>query len=170
MGLMLDLQPGLGRALVVGGGHVAARKVRTLTEAGFEVTVVAPEVLPEIRARAAVAVIERPYTPAELDAEPGYALVFACTGDRKVNRQIGLACRARRTPVLVADSQAESTVFTPAILRDGDLTVGVSTGGASPSLARAVREQIVQAIGTGWGERLTRARAEREERLGRTQE
>jgi len=165
MSLMLDLQPAFGRALVVGGGQIAARKVRTLAEAEFEVTVVAPDVLDEIRARPLVTVVERSFEDSDLDL--GFGLVLACTNDRETNRAIGLACRARRIPVLVADAQDESTFFTPAVLRDGDLAVAVSTGGASPTLAKELRERIAAAIGPGWDQAIQRARAEREVRLGR---
>jgi precorrin-2 dehydrogenase / sirohydrochlorin ferrochelatase len=167
MSLMIDLQPWFGRALVVGGGQIAARKVRTLTEAEFEVTVVAPDVLDEIRTRPFVTVVERPFQELDLDLDVGFALVFACTNDRETNEAIGVACRLRRIPVLVADAQDESTFFTPAVLRDGDLAVAVSTGGASPTLAKELRERIAAAIGPGWDQAIRRARAERELRLGR---
>lgn len=167
MSLMIDLQPWFGRALVVGGGHVAARKVRTLAEAEFETTVIAPEVLDEIRARPFVTVVQRTFQELDLDLDAGFALVFACTDDRETNRAIGAACRLRRIPVLVADAQSESTFFTPAVLHDGDLAIAVSTGGASPTLAKELRERIAAAIGPGWDQAIHRARAEREVRLGR---
>ena len=166
MGLMVVLQPGFGRALVVGAGKVAARKVKALTDAEFVVTVIAPAVLDEIRVAPSVALVERTFQAADL--EPGhYSIVFACTDDREVNAAIGQAARAKGIPVLVADAQDESTCFTPAVLRDGDLVVGVSTGGASPALARKIREQIAAAIGGGWQRALGLARQEREARLGR---
>lgn len=166
MGLMVMLQPEFGRALVVGGGKVALRKVKGLAEAGFEVTVIAPMVMDEIRLAPSVSVVQRPFEPADIDAER-YAIVFACTDDREVNASIGRAARAKGLPVLVADAQEESTFFTPAVLRDGDLVVGVSTGGASPTLARKIREQIATSIGVGWQRSLWMARQEREARLGR---
>ena len=167
MTLLIDLQPWFGRALVVGGGPVAARKVRSLTEAEFEVTVIAPDVMDEIRTRPFVTVVQRRFEQSDLDLGLGFALVFACTDDRETNRAIGAACRLRRVPVLVADSQDESTFFTPAVLRDGDLAVAVSTGGASPALAKEIREKIAAAIGPGWDATVRRARAEREVRLAR---
>ena len=132
MGLMLDLQPSFGRALIVGGGEVATRKVRNLADAEFEVTVVAPVVSERIRVAPHVRVIEREWEESDLD---GHALVFACTDSREVNQAIGQAARRRGLPVLVADRQEESTFFNPAVLRQGDVRVGVSTGGASPELA-----------------------------------
>jgi siroheme synthase-like protein len=168
MGLMIHLQPAFGRALVVGGGKVAVRKVKALADAEFEVSVISPVVAEEIRLAPFVTVIERKFEPADVDVDR-YAIVFACTDDREVNAAIGQAARAKGLPVLVADSQAESTFFTPAVLRDGGLVVGVSTGGASPTLARKIREQIAASIGVGWQRALLMARQEREERLGRAE-
>lgn len=162
MTLMLDLQPSIGRALVVGGGSVAARKVRNLAEAEFEMTVVAPDVLDEIRLAPYVAIHQRAWVEADLD---GHALVFACTNDRETNRAVGEAARRRGLPVLVADAQRESTFFTPAVIRDGELQLAVSTGGASPSLAKDLRTRIAEALGPGWGTVTRRARREREARL-----
>ncbi len=166
MGLMLELQPSLGPALVVGGGNVALRKARTAAEAGFAVTVVAPRIAPEFDALG-VRRIERPVEERDLD---GAAIVFACTNDREVNRQVGIWARARRVPVVVADSPEESTAFSPAIHRDGDLVVGVSTNGASPQLAQHVRDRIAAAIGTGWASRVERARRERQRGASRWEE
>jgi precorrin-2 dehydrogenase/sirohydrochlorin ferrochelatase len=162
MGLMAELLPRHGRALVVGGGNVAARKVRALVEASFAVTVVAPEIDRGIRAIAGVVCVERAYEPGDID---GHMLVFACTDARDVNRAVGEAARAAGVLVDVTDSQEESTFFTPAVHREGALTVAVSTGGASPALARQVLDRIVTALGAGWAQRVEAARTERRERL-----
>ncbi len=167
MGLMIDMQPSAGRALVVGGGKVATRKVMSLAEAEFIVTVVAPEVSAEIRLAPWVTVVERELDPADLKSEHRWALVMACTDSREVNREIGRLARLANLPVLVADAQDESTFFMPAVMRDGELAVAVSTGGASPTTARWIREQIAGALGPGWGKMVALARAERETRLGR---
>ncbi|MCC6381188.1 MAG: bifunctional precorrin-2 dehydrogenase/sirohydrochlorin ferrochelatase [Dehalococcoidia bacterium] len=167
MGLIVDLLPAGGRALVVGAGTVAARKIRNLVDAGFPVVVVAPAVHDEIRQIAEVSVVERLFAPADLDGDPPVALVFACTDDRAVNAEVGRLARERRILVLVADRQEESTFFTPATLRDGDLAVAVSTGGASPLLARELRERVVAALGPGWGRLVEAARRERAARLSR---
>lgn len=161
MGLMLDLQPALGRALVVGGGEVAARKVRALAEAEFEITVIAPLIVDSIRLAPHARLIERDWQEGDLD---GHALVFACTDSREVNRAIGHAARRRGLPVLVADRQRESTFFSPAVLRQGDIQVGVSTGGASPGLAKQLRSNIAEGLGRGWGRLALTARTEREAR------
>jgi siroheme synthase-like protein len=162
--VLIELRPDAGPALVVGGGNVALRKVRNLVEGEFRISVIAPQVLPRIREQAWTTIVNRAFEPADIDATPPWALVFACTNDRDVNREIGRLARLRNIPVVVADSQRESTFFTPATIRDGDLAVAVSTGGASPALAKAIRERIVTALGPGWAGVVATARRERQQR------
>jgi len=169
MSVVIELLPAAGPVLLVGGGQVALRKARNLAEGGFITTVIAPDALPEIPALPGVTLVAREFADADItDALPPWTLVIACTSSREVNRRTGLLARERGVPVLVADAQAESTFFTPAILRDGGLQVAVSTGGADPRLARQVRERIAGAIGTGWDEVVATAGRERRERLGRS--
>ncbi len=163
MSFIVELLPSAGPALVVGGGAVAARKVRNLCEGEFEVVVVAPEVDQAISLQPFVTVIAAPFQEEHLRLRD-FALVFACTGNREVNAEVGRLARARHIPVVVADAQEESTFFTPAALRDGDLTLAVSTGGASPTLAREIRERIVTTLGPAWGRLVWLAREEREKR------
>jgi siroheme synthase-like protein len=165
MSLMVELLPVAGPALVVGGGEVALRKVRNLAEGEFHITVVAVEVTDRIRVQPFTTVHEREFEDGDIEALPPWALVFACTNDREVNRRIGALARARNIPVVVTDSQEESTFFTPATIRDGDLAIAVSTGGASPGLAKHLRERIVTALGPGWGAVTYLARQERQKRL-----
>ena len=170
MSLMIDLQPAAGPALVVGGGAVALRKVRNLAEGEFLITVISPDVLDEIARQPFVSVVPREFLDADIEAEPAWSLVFACTNSRAVNRRVGELARMRSIPVVVTDRQAESTFFTPATIRDGDLAIAVSTGGASPGLAKTIRERIVAALGPGWGNVARLARQERESRLAASRE
>jgi siroheme synthase-like protein len=150
MGLMLDLQPSAGPALVVGAGTVAARKVKGLLAAGFEVVVVAPEVGMGF-GKAGLRILARAFEEGDLAGAPRYAVVFACTNDRAVNRRVGELAKAAGIPVVVADAGGEGTAFTPAVLRDGPVTVAVSTGGEAPRVAAEVRDCIREALGEGWG-------------------
>ena len=164
MSVILEIKPEAGPALVVGGGAVAARKTRTLVEGGFRVTVVAPELAEEIAALPGVETFLRQFEAADVGGQR-WGLVFACTNNREVNRLVGELARQRGIPVLVADSQEESTFTSPATYRDGGLQVAVSTGGADPALARSIRERVVAAIGDGWAERIASARQARRARL-----
>lgn len=167
MGMMIDLRSEAGPALIVGGGKVAARKAKSLAEAEFRIVVIAPVVDPAIGALPWVTALEREFVEADLPESSPYSLVFACTDSRRVNQEVGRLARAARIPVVVADRQAESTFFTPATVRDGDLVVAVSTGGASPKVATLIRGRIAAAIGHDWSTIVSAARSEREARLGR---
>jgi siroheme synthase-like protein len=168
MSVLIELRPEAGPVLMVGGGAVALRRVRNLCAGGFSITVIAPSIVEEIHGLPGVDCAGRAFEEADIAGEEArWALVFACTGDREVNRRIGEAARSRAIPVVVADSQEESTFFTPATLRDGGLQVAVSTGGADPALAKQIRERIAAALGPGWANVVEVARRARQARLGR---
>ena len=138
--LFLDLSD--APCLVVGGGDVAARKIRSLIDAGARVTVVAPvlaDATAEIAKRHDLDIALREFE--ETDVR-GQLLVIAATGDADVNRRAFAACRERRVLVNTVDDAALSTAIFPSIVNRGPVTVAVSTGGASPTLARRIREQI----------------------------
>ena len=138
--LFLDLadQP----CLVVGGGDVAARKIRSLIDAGARVTVVAPvlaDTTAELAKRHGLDVARREFEETDV---LGQLLVIAATGDADVNRRAFAACRERRVLVNTVDDAALSSAIFPSIVDRGPVMVAVSTGGASPTLARRIREQI----------------------------
>lgn len=154
MSLLIDLQPSAGPALVVGGGRIALRKVRNLADGGFRVTVVATEACAELRGLPGVTVEQRPFADADIDGRERWALVFACTDVRAVNQRIGELARALGILAVVTDAREESTFFTPATARNGGITVAISTGGASPAQAKALRDRVVAALGEDWGSNL----------------
>jgi uroporphyrin-III C-methyltransferase / precorrin-2 dehydrogenase / sirohydrochlorin ferrochelatase len=130
------------RAVVVGGGHVAARKVDSLLKAGARVTVVAPRLLPQLAQRAAAGDLEHlpaEFAPAQLD---GAALAVAATDEAEVNAAVSRAAQQRQIPVNVVDQPALSSFIFPAIIDRSPLVVAVSSAGSSPVLARRVRAQI----------------------------
>jgi len=151
---LIDLQPSAGPALVVGAGTVALRRITNLAAAGFDVTVIAAAVdaaSAALAAHPAVTVVQRAFSDTDIDGPGRWALVFACTDDRDVNRRAGELARAHGIPVAVADARAESTFFTPATAREGAVTIAVSTGGGSPGFAKDLRDRIATALGEGWG-------------------
>ncbi len=164
MSILVELLPSAGPVLVVGGGNVAARKVRVLAEGGFRVVVVAPAISAEIADLPGVTCIPRAFANVDVDARP-WTLVLACTNDRETNRAVGEAARARRIPVLVADARDESTVAFPALYRDGDLLAAVSTSGADPALAARLRDTVAEALGPGRAREVAAAREARRDRL-----
>jgi uroporphyrin-III C-methyltransferase/precorrin-2 dehydrogenase/sirohydrochlorin ferrochelatase len=134
------------RVLVVGGGEVALRKVALLERSGASVFLVAPEVLPELRQRAADGLMNlaiREFVPDDLE---GARLVIVATSRRAVNRWIASLSEARGIPVNVVDDREASRFIVPAIIDRDPVLVAISTGGASPVLARRLRERLEAAI------------------------
>ncbi len=138
--VVLDLE-GVA-VLVVGGGRVAARKAAGLAEAGARVTVIAPEVLPELVALA-VRVERRAYEPGDL---AGQRLVMTATDDSGVNAAVAHDARREGIWVNSADDPANCTFILPAVTRSGPVVVAVGTDGSSPALARHLRDEIARDV------------------------
>ncbi|MFC3624715.1 siroheme synthase CysG [Vogesella amnigena] len=137
--------------LLVGGGEVALRKARLLRSAGARLTVVAPQLAPELAAMAASGEIR--HLPREVAAEDvrGYRLVVAATDQREVNRLVSQAAQAQGIPANVVDDPELSSYITPAIVDRSPLVIAVSTGGGVPVLARLVRARLESMIPAGFG-------------------
>jgi precorrin-2 dehydrogenase / sirohydrochlorin ferrochelatase len=131
------------RCVVVGGGSVAARKTRALVDAGADVLVIAPKISEEIKALP-VKVAERAYRRGDLSAA---WLALAATDDPIVNRQVFTDGQDVRVWVNVADDPEACSFTLPAVMRQGPVTVAVSTSGYSPALARWLRERIAADLG-----------------------
>jgi siroheme synthase-like protein len=128
--------------LVVGGGPVAEGKVRGLLAAAARVTVVSPTLTPRLAAWAAAERIRhrrRAYRARDL---AGQRLVLVATDDRAISGRVAAEARARGIWVNAADEPARCDFILPAVIRRGRLVVAVSTGGASPAVARAIREEL----------------------------
>jgi uroporphyrin-III C-methyltransferase/precorrin-2 dehydrogenase/sirohydrochlorin ferrochelatase len=128
------------RALVVGAGAVAARKIAALLAGGASVTVAAREHSPAVEERAGrgeIAAVRGEFRPDLLD---GAELVFAASSDRALNARVAREARRRRIPVNAADAPDDCTFILPAVVRGEEFTAAVSTGGRNPGAARALRE------------------------------
>ena len=153
--------------LVVGGGAVGERKVQDLLAAGARVTVVSRDITPGLGALAAVGhihFIQEDFTPKQLD---GMMLVVGATDDQKVNREVSAAAQSRGLLVNIVDAPELCTFIVPAQVRRGPLTIAVSTGGASPALARQMREELEQRFGPDYGRFLRVLQAVRDQVLAR---
>ena len=140
------------RVLIVGGGEVALRKVALLERCGAEIRVVAPRIVPELLQRAAsgtLTVSVREFSPKDLDES---RLVIVATSRRATNRWIANLCEARAIPVNVVDDKNASRFIVPAIIDRDPVLIAISTGGASPVLARRLREQLEALIPKRFGE------------------
>lgn len=130
-------------ALIVGGGAVALRKVRKLIPYRPRLTVAAPEIVPELAAIPGLALRRRPFRPEDLD---GMDFVIAATSEREVNREIAALCRERRVPVNAVDDREACSFLFPCLVQRGPLSVGISTGGASPTAAIWLKEQVAELL------------------------
>ncbi len=142
--------------LVVGGGRIALRKVKTLLPTGARITVVAPQFDPEFEMldKNVVILKNRPYEPLDLRS---VFMVFICTDQPAVNAQVSNDARARRILVNNACDYLDGDFIVPARMDFGEnIAVTVSTQGRAPSLAKKLKQKIL----AEWGEDL--ARIERE--------
>lgn len=135
------------RCVVVGAGAVGQRKAQSLLSAGAKVTVVAPEATARVELLSVEGKLQwlaEAYQPSHLD---GARLVFAATDDPELNQRVAADARARGALVNVAEPPEAGDFAVPATLRRGEICIAVSTGGASPSLAKKLREQIESVVG-----------------------
>jgi siroheme synthase-like protein len=134
-------------AVVIGGGQIAERKVRTLRDAGAKVRLVADTITPALRDLAEggeLELVERRYARGDL---AGAVVAVAATDDEEVNGGVYAEATEAGIPVNVVDNTALCTFIAPSIIRRGDLVVAISTGGAAPALAVRIRERLEQEFG-----------------------
>ena len=146
--------------LVVGGGGVARRKAEALLEFGARVSVVAPEITEALGENPAITPIRRPFREEDLGQDVDF--VIAASDDPAVNAWAASLCQARRLPVNRADEDGSQGFTFPALVKRGDLVVGISTGGASPTAAGYFRRWIEAALPESTGEILAYLRTARE--------
>ena len=148
---MISLKLANRACLVVGGGEVAGRKIRTLLASGARVTVVARaagEAVKKLAEEGAIILFQRSVTA---DDVAGTFLVIAATDDHDTNREIAGWARSSGALVNVADSPEESDFFVPATVQRGDLTIAIATSGRMPALARRLREDLEAQFGREYG-------------------
>jgi precorrin-2 dehydrogenase/sirohydrochlorin ferrochelatase len=137
-----------GRAcVVIGGGAVAARKAKSLCDAGAKVAVIAPEIDPEIAALAdegRLTIARRAFAPADLH---GAFVAVAATDDAAVNRAAFEAARARGVLINVVDQPGMCDFYVPAVIARGDVQIAISTGGAGPGAAKLIRRDLETRLG-----------------------
>lgn len=137
--------------LVVGGGEVAARKVALLRRAFARVTVIAPRLcasLTELAQKSDIAHKATDFAPADV---AGFMLIVAATNDLAVNRQVSEAARAQGVPVNVVDQPELCSFVMPSIIDRSPVVVAVSSGGASPVLARLLRARLETLVPASYG-------------------
>ncbi len=141
--LMLDGCLGV----VIGGGAVGERKVRTLLEAGARVKVITPQATPRLQKLAEQDRIELHVRAYERGDLKGAAVVIASTDERDVNQAIYEEALDEGIPVNVVDDPPHCTFIAPSIIRRGDLLIAISTGGTNPAMAVRIRERLEKEFG-----------------------
>jgi len=144
------------RVLIVGGGAVAARKARSLLECGAIIQVVAPHCCEELQAQLALTSPRWEYSQRAFQTDDcdNCILVFACTDDAKVNAQIATICEANNIFCQLADDAYGSTLHSAATIRRDEICIGISTGGASPALAKHLKEKVGDCVGEEYSQLL----------------
>ena len=147
--------------LVVGGGQVALRKVKGFLAGGGRPDLIAPTIVPELAGMAGPAgLVHRAGRFLEGDTR-GYRIVVAATDSRDVNARVGAEARANGAWVNVVDDPTASNLTVPATVREADVLVSLSTGGASPLLARRLRARLETLVTPGLGRAAGRIHAAR---------
>ena len=129
-------------AVVVGGGAVAARRIPGLLRAGLRVTVIAPRIVPDVRALAAVC-LERGYESGDVQ---GARLVLACTDDDAINDRVTADALALGLLVSHAGAAERGNLRFPAVIERGGVQVAVNTGRELPLLSQALGERLGAAL------------------------
>ncbi len=137
--------------LVVGAGEIAARKVRQLRKAEANVTVIAPDICDELQGLVDNKEIQ--YIAERFSEEILHdkMLVIAATNDEEVNRQVSELAKAQNIPVNVVDNPGLCSFIMPSIVDRDPVQIAISTGGASPVLARLLRARLETLIPASYG-------------------
>jgi len=148
--------------LVVGGGKIATRKVFMLTRAGATVTVVSPELTQDLTIRkneGEITHIDRHFEDADIGNSK---IVIAATNNEKVNSNIAELAKSKGIPVNVIDAPELGTFIVPSIIDRNPVQIAISTGGASPVLARLLRSRLETFIPAAYGRLATLVEAFRD--------
>lgn len=142
------------KCLIVGGGKIAYQKALGLVEYGPTITVAAPEILPEMerlseKKQGKLYLKYRTFKDSDL-ADVDF--VVAGTSDETLNRRISHLCREQNIPVNVVDVQEECSFIFPALIKDENIVVGISTSGDSPTIAKYLKKHFQEVIPHGFGE------------------
>ncbi len=148
--VFLDLQG--KRCVVLGGGATAEGKIAKLKAAGAKVTVVSPQVTGPIRSASQSGELEwhaREYYPGDL---AGAFLAIAATNARSVNQRISREAQDLGVLLNVVDEPSQCTFIAPSVIHRGPVTLAISTGGASPALARKLRHSLSASPALEWAD------------------
>lgn len=139
--MMIDLED--RQILIVGGGQVAYRKAKVVLEFGASLTIVSPEFIDGFNSLQEVYNEDNRIEIIRENYDASYVinkfLVIAATSSRKVNREVVSDCNIHQILVNNVDGREKSDFITPAIYKNDDLTISISTGGSFPYLSKKIR-------------------------------
>ncbi len=127
------------RCLVAGGGNIALHKIKVLMDFGASVTVVSPDILPEIKQMELLAYREKRFHPNDLNHQQ---LVVAATDDGEENHRIAQACKERNLPVNAVDQIEDCSFIFPSYIKKGEVVAAFSSGGQSPLVTQYLKAQM----------------------------
>lgn len=131
-------------AVIIGGGSIALRRARILIPFGFKITLISPEVSPEIEELSQqIHIIRAPYAPHFIQ---GADIIIAATNNREVNHSIYLDACKHGTQISVADCEAECSFYFPAIAQNGNITAGITGNGKNHSAVKLVAAKIREVL------------------------
>lgn len=148
--LFIDLKN--KNCLVIGAGEVASRKIELLAKASANITVIAPEICTNIRSLAKknkqITLLKKEFTPDDINQQ---RLIISATNQASVNRQVAETANLHNIPVNVVDNPELCSFIVPAIIDRSPIVAAVSSGGASPVLARLLRSRLESLIPNAFG-------------------
>lgn len=150
------------RVLLFGGGEVGLRKAKSLIQSGARLSVVSRDFSSAFRqfAKAKKLKLKKgSQIPRQIDH---FSLVVAATSDNSFNRLVYRACNRKGIWVNVVDDPKHSSFIVPSVMRRGSLQVAISTGGASPALAKLLRQKFEAELGTNYGKLVQFLKKERQ--------
>lgn len=132
------------KCIIVGGGKVALRKVETLLRYEANVVVIAPDICPEIQKLLPEQALN--FRSAREEDFRGAILAVAASSSRDANHRVQIWCKEQGVPVNVVDAPQECSFLFPAVVKRGDISIGINTGGKSPVLSSRIREDIEKVV------------------------
>lgn len=133
------------KCLIIGGGEIAYRKVVVLLDYNPNILVVAPNIIPKLQK------LQKPankiclkYKPFNKDNLNDIDFAIVCTSDNQLNHSISILCKQRHIPVNVVDIKEDCSFIFPALIKDEDIVIGISTGGSSPTITQYLKNSFKQ--------------------------
>lgn len=131
------------KGLIVGGGRIAVHKAEKMKPFGAKITIIAPDIMEKIKQDTAFFCEERAFVPEDIE---GCVFVIAATDDKELNHRISVLCQKKGILVNVVDDKEYCGFLFPSLVKEGKLTAGISTGGASPQIAAELRSRMAREL------------------------